>query len=136
MGLDTSHNCWHGSYPAFMRWRSALAAAAGLPPLGLMEGFCDRKTFPELPSYISARLPISWDAVHCPAPLAELLTHSDCGGTITAASCGPMADALEALLPKLHGDLGGHVGNVWEKTMIFIDGLRRAAAKGETVRFG
>ena len=39
MGLDTSHDCWHGAYSAFNRWRCAIAKAAGLPPLELMEGF-------------------------------------------------------------------------------------------------
>jgi hypothetical protein len=29
MGLDTSHDCWHGAYSAFMRWRSELCRAAG-----------------------------------------------------------------------------------------------------------
>jgi hypothetical protein len=46
MGLDTTHNCWHGAYSAFMRWRQEIAKAAGLPPLDLMEGFftsMDRK---------------------------------------------------------------------------------------------
>lgn len=39
MGLDTSHNCWHGAYSAFHRWRCKLAEVACLPPLELMEGF-------------------------------------------------------------------------------------------------
>lgn len=38
MGLDTSHDCWHGAYSAFMRWRRAVAKAAGIP-LDLMENF-------------------------------------------------------------------------------------------------
>ncbi len=25
MGLDTSHDCWHGPYSQFMRWRTWLA---------------------------------------------------------------------------------------------------------------
>ncbi len=29
MGLDTSHDCWHGAYSAFGRWRRAIAEAAG-----------------------------------------------------------------------------------------------------------
>lgn len=38
MGLDTSHDCWHGAYSAFNRWREGIAKAAGIP-LPLMEGF-------------------------------------------------------------------------------------------------
>jgi len=29
MGLDTSHECWHGAYSAFTRWRHELATVAG-----------------------------------------------------------------------------------------------------------
>jgi hypothetical protein len=29
MGLDTSHDAWHGAYSAFTRWRNTVAAAAG-----------------------------------------------------------------------------------------------------------
>src|SRR5437016_2133419 len=39
MGLDTTHDCWHGAYSAFMRWRTKLAEVAGLPPLMLIESF-------------------------------------------------------------------------------------------------
>ncbi len=38
MGLDTSHDCWHGAYSAFMRFRTEVAKAAGIP-LRLMQGF-------------------------------------------------------------------------------------------------
>ena len=37
MGLDTTHDCWHGSYSAFAIWRKKLAEAANIP-LDLMEG--------------------------------------------------------------------------------------------------
>ena len=29
MGLDTTHDCWHGAYLAFSRWRDQLAEVAG-----------------------------------------------------------------------------------------------------------
>ena len=29
MGLDTTHDCFHGAYSAFSRWRNAVAEAAG-----------------------------------------------------------------------------------------------------------
>lgn len=38
MGLDVSHDCWHGAYSAFHRWRHGVAKAAGIP-LDLMEGY-------------------------------------------------------------------------------------------------
>lgn len=38
MGLDTTHDCWHGAYSGFMRWRIGVAKAAGVPLL-LMDSF-------------------------------------------------------------------------------------------------
>lgn len=155
MGLDTTHNCWHGAYSAFMRWRQEISKAAGLPPLELMEGFFtsrdgSRGVRGGIPTFylgpdpgelvencirrMEESLPISWDSLK-PSPLHELLYHSDCDGEITAESCGPIADALEALLPKLNGDHGGHIGDIKAKTQRFIDGLRDAAAKNEAVEF-
>lgn len=31
MGLDVSHDAWHGAYSAFTRWRNCLAEDAGYP---------------------------------------------------------------------------------------------------------
>lgn len=101
MGLDTSHGAWHGAYSAFMRWREAIACAAGLPPLGLMDAFFEKdnymdpfrdfaKQFPSLGQALYDSLPIRWDALK-PSPLHELLYHSDCDGQIEAKRCGPIA---------------------------------------------
>ena len=118
MGLDTTHDCWHGAYSAFHRWRTKLAEVAGLPPLDSMTGFGGSR---------------SWDESD---PLTKLLSHSDCDGEIASADCDPLADRLTELLPLLpEGDGGGHIGDWREKTQRFIDGLRRAAAAGEDVEF-
>lgn len=149
MGLDCSHNAWHGAYSAFMRWRQKLAEVAGLPPLELMEGFyapLDVQMLPTLyhgpgtreKNYLAdmdARLPIKWDCLK-PSPLHELLYHSDCEGEIAADRCGPIADALEALIPLLPDEeAGGHIGRWREKTTQFVAGLRAAAAAGEPLDF-
>jgi len=31
MGLDTSHDAWHGAYSAFMRWRTEIARCIDVP---------------------------------------------------------------------------------------------------------
>lgn len=152
MGLDCSHNAWHGAYSAFMRWREELAKVAGLPPLALMEGFYTpmRADGGGIPTFylgirpddlvvngirrLEESLPIKWDCLQ-PSALHELLYHSDCEGEIEADRCGPIADALEELLPKLHGDRGGHIGDIHAKTQQFINGLRAAAAAGEPLDF-
>lgn len=152
MGLDTTHDAWHGAYSAFMRWRQELCVAAGLPPLELMEGFfdIDRAVIgnPFWRSYevdkekgydgvnsIWARLPIKWDCLK-PDPLYELLNHSDCEGSIPWKSCAGIADSLERLLPNLpDGGGGGHIGNWRDKTATFIAGLRAASAANEDLEF-
>ena len=149
MGLDCSHNCWHGAYSAFMRWRKEIAKVAGLPPLELMEGFYQPLNASGLPTLyfglgtrkenyldeIDKALPIKWDCLK-PSPLHKLLYHSDCDGEIAAEDCGPIADELEKLLPLFpQGDGGGHIGNWRDKTQTFIDGLKLAASKNEAVDF-
>lgn len=155
MGLDCSHNAWHGAYSAFMRWRRKLAEVAGLPPLDLMEGFYSPLTGtpptlyhgpntrapaygPDSRPYMASlddQLPISWDCLK-PDPLYELLYHSDCEGEIPAERCGPIADSLEKLIPLLPDeDGGGHIFNWRQKTQQFVDGLRAAAAAGEPLDF-
>jgi hypothetical protein len=146
MGLDTTHDCWHGAYSRFMRWRRDLAHAAGLPPLDLMEGFFGRgdsrdpfldyaRAWPDLAEIYYRSLPIRWDSLK-PDPLHLLLHHSDCEGEIATEDCGPIADSLERLLPLLESEGGGFpVVSARHCAEQFITGLRLAASRGEPVRF-
>jgi hypothetical protein len=158
MGLDVSHDCWHGAHSAFMRWRCEVAKAAGMPPLLMMEGFYGHTEITGDDAsaavkalgfakehmwasdllgvfYFDSNFPIKWECLK-PSPLHILLNHSDCGGTIEPDDCAQIAQELEELLPKLpDGDGGGHIGNWREKTQAFIDGLRLAAHRGEPVEF-
>jgi hypothetical protein len=151
MGLDTSHNCWHGAYSAFNTWRTMIAKAAGLPPLDFMEGhYADDYRSPlyfarlqtgnkESFSNIASSLPIKWDCIcieKCPEALCELLAHSDCDGEIEWEICKELAEILTGLLPKMPDlDVGGHVGIVKKKTQQFIDGLLLAFDNKENVEF-
>ena len=147
MGLDCSHDAWHGSYGAFMRWRIEIARAAGLPPLEFMEGFWEQGSYhdpltlmhkqcPETVNAIYRALPIKWECLK-PSPLYTLLYHSDCDGEIAAKDCGPIADSLQRLLPRLpKEDAGGHIGDWRDKTKQFIRGLRLAAKKKQPLTFG
>lgn len=157
MGLDCSHNAWHGTYSAFMRWRTKIAQVAGLPPLELMEGFystlsrigmpptlyhgprtLDPAFGPDSRPYMADLddlLPIKWECLK-PSPLHELLYHSDCDGEISSDHCNAIADELEKLIPLLPDEeAGGHIGHWRKKTQQFVDGLRAAAISGEPLDF-
>lgn len=146
MGLDTSHDCWHGSYGAFNRWREMIARVSEFPPLPLMEGFFEKgshldtfkdyaERYENLGSIYYDSLPIKWESLK-PSPLHILLHHSDCDGELRWQDCGAIALELEKLMPKLpKSEAGGHIGNWRDKTQTFIDGLREAEAAKENVDF-
>jgi hypothetical protein len=117
MGLDTSHDCWHGPYSSFMSWRKAVAKAAGIPDLrGHWAKLSD-------PTYRQPQ-----------RPLMVLLNHSDCDGKIESKDCGPLADDLESILSKLD-DRAPYQWSDYALAQRFIKGLRAAAAAGEDVEF-
>lgn len=135
MGLDTTHDAWHGAYSAFKRWRDEIAKAAGYAFL--------KQDYYEVAAIDWGHIPEralmgDWTGLDAPRdPLLYLIAHSDCEGEIRPEQAAPLADALEALLPKLEGvPGGGHIGPSFrDKTQKFIDGLRRAVAAGESVEF-
>lgn len=134
MGLDTSHDCWHGAYSAFHRWRMEVARIARIP-LPLMEGFYGGWATPEVTGELARFLPIPWDAYKSD-PLCVILNHSDCEGEIPWEQCSALADRLAEIIPELPQEPDyGHIRDWREKTQLFIDGLRAAAAAHENVEF-
>ena len=134
MGLDTSHDCWHGAYGAFARWRRELARAAGYKILEPRLGQPDY----DLPwdMFEEKNYQGEWDSPPGDDPLLFLLAHSDCDGVIHPGQGIHIARRLESLLPLLDESAsGGHVTSMRDKTQQFIDGLRKAAAAGEDVEF-
>jgi len=137
MGLDLSHECWHGAYSAFSRWRDKLAEVAGYE-IGKLE--TERGLRPTIlidwGHVTDGQVYGDWDET--PAdPLLVLFVHSDCEGLIRVAQAGPLADRLQELLPLLPDEAGGgHIRHWRGTTQQFIDGLRMAAERGEDVEFG
>lgn len=145
MGLDTSHDCWHGAYSAFGFWRNSVARAAG---------YCVWKVKHDDVGYEMDTIMLHWGVI-TPAnnmgewertpddPLVVLFAHSDCEGMIYPEQATPLADALEALIPNLQElesrqPSTGHIamrGGLAGCARKFIAGLRQAAAANEPVKF-
>lgn len=140
MGLDTTHNCFHGAYSAFGRWRHEVARAAGYQILPVVyDGVTYDTIMLEWHRY-RPDIEFMGEWKETPHdPLIVLFAHSDCEGAIYPEQAGPLADALEALLPKLEGlESVGHLaarGGIAQVTRYFIDGLRAAVQAGEPVEF-
>lgn len=162
MGLDTSHNAWHGPYSSFGEWRNWVAIQLGLPPLDLMEGFYTTehdtddgylkgygnpfyhakikltgKEYKDIES-IQRGFPIKWsclkeDAIH------ELLNHSDCEDDISWEACGKIAERLKYLLDNVNlDDSPGHEymnDYMLKKTKQFMEGCQLAFEKQERLEF-
>ena len=133
MGLDCSHDAFHGAYSAFNRLRQEVAGAMG-------------GSYPLHSEHDKAKYGLddhSWywgpgfsDDTH--PGLAEFLSHSDCDGDISPEMCILVADELEALLPRIRDGGDGHlerVGGYRGALERLIAGCRRAAAAGENLEF-
>jgi hypothetical protein len=151
MGLDCSHDAFHGAYTAFNRFRQAVCFALGdgssFPPHfryhndgSLMEDAQGRVLYHEDLDPNSFYWPDGYTQEAHPG-LHLFLSHSDCDGEISPEMCVKVADELEQLLPKVEAlgwvD-GGHIernGGYVEVLRQFIRGCRAAAAAGEALDF-
>lgn len=132
MGLDCSHDAFHGAYSAFNRFRQIVAKAAG----GSYPDHDDPTLDPR-----RWYVPDGWKNKDHPG-FTEFMNHSDCDGEISPDMCLLVADELEALLPsieKIDDGGAGHIardGGYAEVARRFISGCRAAANNGEPLRFG
>jgi hypothetical protein len=151
MGLDCSHDAFHGAYSAFNRLRQFVCAATGpdgsYPPHyqytadgGLQDGpnglLLRRTDLDDNMFYIGDEY-----GQESHPGLWEFLTHSDCDGEIAPEMCVKVADDLERLLPKMeamtwasHGHIAAR-GGFLEVVRKFIAGCRAAAAANEPLAF-
>lgn len=139
MGLDTTHEAFHGAYSAFNRFRKAVLESIGgsYPPhenKELMDGYWYWSKDDNSQSKFSSE-------TH--KGLLEFLAHSDCDGEISPKMCKIVADELEEILPyieeyeKKH-EAYGHIyrnGGYLQTTVDFIDGCRLAHKRNEPLEF-
>lgn len=120
MGLDVSHDAWHGAYSAFNRFRTKICQVAGLGNLEDWEGFGGTKKWPSVEK----------------EPLVALLYHSDCDGEIPPEECVGIARRLRELAPNIPDeDGGGYIRNWRGSVLQFAEGCEAAAAANEPLEF-
>jgi hypothetical protein len=127
MGLDTTHNCWHGSYSTFKAFRENVRDAAqshlGYTP--------DYDAHPERAFYGW------WDKDHNFTDILDVFfIHSDCEGWVFPTHARPLAARLELLVPHVSDDDGWSPEfSTRGRLVTFIAGLRAAADNWEVVVF-
>ena len=112
MGLDTSHNAWHGPYSSFNSWREEIAKLFNIS-LRDMYGFGGN---------------IYWETIEY-KDIHILLNHSDCDGKISWREAKLIADDLTSILDKIEDDW------VKRKALQFIEGCELAFSKQENIDF-
>lgn len=139
MGLDTSHDAWHGSYLGFSKWRSMLAVAAGIIRPGDL--LFPRSAYDDK---FMNDTPIDWELIDQDTdymgnwtnkprdPLFYLLAHSDCDGVIKPEHMIPLAQRLEEFADDVDDNYGAFG---FRPTRRFIDGLVRAHKANEEIDF-
>jgi hypothetical protein len=128
MGLDVSHDAFHGAYTAFQRFRKAVCAATG-------GHFCDEVSGDDYWLFGEG-----YDSDSHPG-LYEFFMHNDSDGEIAPDLAAKLADEMESLLPELDkmGTGGGHLedaGGIGAVARKWINGCREAAKANEPLSFG
>lgn len=162
MGLDTTHDAWHGGYGSFNHWRIWLAEQFELPPLELMEGFYQREDSEHYSTNcftwvkkalemrpddekrifykVEKQLPIKWSVLK-KDPIHTLLNHSDCDGFISWRDCGKIQKRLEWILNKIPDTSEDKSPEMDQNNRLryltkrFMDGCKLAFDKKEKLKF-
>lgn len=139
MGLDTTHEAFHGAYSAFNNLRRFLLRSIGgsFPPHDnkeLLDGYWYWHKEDESKTKFSSE-------TH--KGLLEFFAHSDCDGDISPEMCKVVADELEEILSYVEKladteDCFGHLlrnGGYLQVTKDFIAGCRLAHSLNEPLEF-
>jgi len=115
MGLDTTHDAWHGPYSSFNSFRTNMAKMIGMN-LKKMEGFGGNIPFSQFND-----------------DLCILLDHSDCEGYISPDNCKKLAIRLDELIDKMEPT--EVFFSDYQLAKQFSAGCKLAASKNETLEF-
>lgn len=118
MGLDTTHDCWHGPYSSFNRFRYSLAEQIGV----------------NLNEYDGYGGPGGKKLEDIPHDIMPLLNHSDCDGSLTVKESRKIIKGLDNILENFNEDLPCDY-NFKEKITQFRDGCKDAVSRRQIIRF-
>lgn len=118
MGLDTTHDCWHGPYSAFNRFRYSLGHQIGID-LDDYNGYGGKRN-----------LNLS-DIKH---PLMPLFNHSDCDGELSVEESKSIVLGLNNVLENFNDTIECDY-NFKDKIIQFRDGCVHAIELNEVVEF-
>jgi hypothetical protein len=118
MGLDTSHNCWHGPYSSFNRFRYSLGYQIGI----------------NLDDYLGYGGKGTKDLKEINHDLMCLFNHSDCEGRLTIKECKSIVRGLNSVLDNFNENLDFDF-NFKSKIIQFRDGCLDAISKRQMVKF-
>lgn len=123
MGLDTTHNAWHGPYSTFNEFRRELLKAYNGMDLFEFEGYesrCQKDLLKPSPK-------LALENIDDPG-LLILMDHADCEGLITWQDCTVVAESIRKVMIKLP------VYHM-QKAMTFITGCLLAYSKKQDLIF-
>lgn len=118
MGLDTSHNCWHGPYSSFNRFRYSLGKQIGI----------------DLDEYIGYSSRGTKDLASIEHDLMPLFNHSDCDGELTVSESKRIVIGLNSVLENFNDEIEADY-DFKEKIIQFRDGCLDAISKNEIIDF-
>ena len=118
MGLETSHDCWNGSYSSFNRFRYSLGHQIGI----------------DLDDYIGYNEKGTKDLSKIDHELMPLFNHSDCDGRLTIKECKSIVKGLNSILENFNDKTQADWG-FKENIIQFRDGCLDAISKKQMVKF-
>ncbi len=131
MGLDTTHNCWHGPYGAFARFRIRIAHAVGETVTDDERAELELWYRDDFARGIGADG--VWDENEPRDPVYVILCHADNEGTIYHRHTRPLADRLDGIRLNLVNEPSANY--FASELLTFANGLRRAHDAVEDVHF-
>lgn len=117
MGLDTTHDAWHGPYSSFNQFRKWLAAKIGI----------------ELYDYIGYGDNATKDLKSIEHDIQPLLDHSDCDGELTPEECKRISAGLKQIIDAIPDE--ERKGWLYESALRFRKGCIKAHNAKQIIEF-